>query len=523
VVAQFLRLKLQLLGNAFRRSPWQLVGLVSGLVYGLGIGLVVVSSLIGLRLAPVGLATSAVTVFGSILVLGFVVVPLVFGVDDVMDPRKFSLFGIPTSRLATALGVAALVSIPALVVAFIALAQIVTWSRGPVPVLLALIGAPVILATCVLSARVSTSIGAFLLATRRSRDATGVLGIVLLLVFGAGFVLLLNVNWQRDGLAALDGISRVAGWTPFGAVWSAPADASAGNAGDAWLKELIAVAFVGLLWFAWRYLVRTMLVTQQRAAQAKSYSGIGFFSIGGTSQSSIVAARSFTYWVRDARYHVSLLIIPIVPFILIVPLMVGGVPTNTLALLPVPVMALFLGWSIHNDVAYDNTAIWLHVASGIRGRADRFGRVIPPLFVGVPVLVIAAFICAPLFGDETILPAIIGVGVGILFSGLGLSSVMSARFPYPAVRPGDSPFAQPQAAGTASSLIQSLSFLATVLLAAPTLVLAFLGLIYGPFWSWTALAAGVVVGGLVLWGGIAWGGHIFDRRSPELLAFSVRN
>jgi ABC-2 type transport system permease protein len=375
----------------------------------------------------------------------------------------------------------------------------------------------------VLSARVSTSIGAFLLSTRRSRDATGVVGIILLFALGGGFLLLLNVDWHHDGLDVLRGMATVAGWTPLGAVWSAPADAALGDAGTAWLKELIAVTFVGLLWLAWRLLVRTMMVTQQRLAQAKSYSGIGFFGAAGTSQTAVIAARSFTYWVRDARYGVSLIIIPIVPFVLIIPLMVAGVPSNVLALFPVPVMALFLGWSIHNDVAYDNTALWLHVASGTRGRSDRLGRAIPPLVVGVPFLILASVICASLFGDLRVLPALIGVGLGVLFSGLGLSSVMSARFPYPAVRPGDSPFAQPQAAGTASSLIQSLSFAATALLAAPTFVFAFLGLIGNPLWSWASLACGVILGGFVLWVGLTAGGQIFDRRAPELLAFSVRN
>jgi ABC-2 type transport system permease protein len=522
VVAQFLRLKLQLLSNSFRRSVWQLVGLVIGLVYGLGIALVVVSSLIGLRLAPVDVASSGVIAFGSILVLGFILVPLAFGVDDAMDPRKFSLYGISSSRLASALGVSALISVPSLVVALIALAQIVTWTRGPA-VLFALIGAPIILATCVLCARVMTSVAAFLLSTRRSRDATGILGIVLLLVLAPLFVLLLNINWQRDGISVLNSVATFLSWTPLGAVWAAPADAAAGEVGAAFAKEAIAIVFAILLWVAWRYLVQTMLVTQQRIAQAKRYHGLGFFRIVRAKPASVIAARSLTYWVRDARYHVSLLIIPLVPLIMIIPLMVAGVPTNVLALLPVPVMALFLGWSIHNDVAYDNTAIWLHVASGVRGRADRLGRTIPPLLVGIPVLIIASFICAPLFGDESILPALIGVGLGILFSGLGLSSIMSARFPYPAVRPGDSPFAQPQASGSAASIIQSLSFVATFLLASPTLYLAFRALVSGGHWAWDALLVGVVLGAILLGLGILWGGYIFNRRSPELLAFSVRN
>ena len=37
MVAQFLRLKLRLLGNIFRRSPWQVVGISLGLIYGVDV------------------------------------------------------------------------------------------------------------------------------------------------------------------------------------------------------------------------------------------------------------------------------------------------------------------------------------------------------------------------------------------------------------------------------------------------------------------------------------------------------
>jgi ABC-2 type transport system permease protein len=523
VVEQLLRLKLRLFGNAFRRSPWQIFGLVVGLVYGVGLSLAVVTVLIGLRHASVPGAAGPVTVFGALLVVGFIVVPLVIGVDDVLDPRKFSLFGIPTSRLTFALSISALVSIPALVVTLIALSQIFTWARGPLPVILAIVGAPLILATCLLCARVSTSIAAFVLADRRSRDAAGLLGIVLLFIVTLVFVLLFTTNWQRQGSSILRNVASVAAWTPFGAVWDAPAEAAAGHVGPALFKLLIAIVFVGALWFAWRELIKLTLVTQPRSAEARRYRGLGFFRFGRVTPASVIAERSFTYWIRDARYHASLIVIPIIPFVLMIPFLIIGTPAHILALFPVPVMALFLGWSIHNDTAYDNTAIWLHVASGTRGRDDRFGRVIPPLVVGVPVIVIAAIICAPLYSSFSLLPALLGVGLGLLLTGLGLSSVGSARFPYPAVRPGDSPFAAPQAVGSASPLIQSLSFIVTLILAGPTLVLAGYALTFGGMWSLLALISGIVFGILFLLLGVGWGGRIFDRRAPEILGASVRN
>jgi ABC-2 type transport system permease protein len=186
-------------------------------------------------------------------------------------------------------------------------------------------------------------------------------------------------------------------------------------------------------------------------------------------------------------------------------------------------MALFLGWSVHNDTAYDHTAIWLHIASGTSGRADRIGRIVPPLVVGVPLLVVASIICAPLYGDEGILPALLGVGLGLLFTGLGLSSVGSARFPYPAVRPGDSPFAAPQSVATASSLIQGLSFFVTIVLTSPAFYFAALALFIPSYWAWASLLSGLVMGAFFLWLGIMWGGRIFDRRSPEILGASMRN
>jgi ABC-2 type transport system permease protein len=523
VVEQLLRLKLRLLGNAFRRSPWRIVGLVLGLASGLGLAIFVTTLLVAARLAPVGVAAPPVEVFGAVVILGFVIVPLVFGVDDVLDPRKFSLYGIPTSRLATSLAMSALIGIPTIAMTIIGIAQIATWSRGPLPVILAIVGVPVIVATCLLCSRVSTSIAAFVLSSRRSRDSAGLLGFVLLAIFAFVFIVFLNTDWQQHALAILRAIAHVASWTPFGAVWAAPADAAAGNIGVALVRELIALVFLAVLWLAWRTLVKYMMVTQPRLAGARNYHGLGLFRVAPVSSASVIAERSFTYWIRDARYHASLLVIPVVPFLFMVPLLIVGIPGNILALLPVPIMALFLGWSVHNDTAYDNTAIWLHIASGTTGKADRLGRIVPPLIVGVPLIIVASIICAPLYGDEGILPAMLGVGLGVLFTGLGLSSVGSAQFPYPAVRPGDSPFAAPQSVATASSLIQGLSFFVTLVLSSPALICAGLALFIPGQWAWASLAFGIVMGVLFLWLGVSWGGRIFDRRSPEILGASMRN
>lgn len=523
MVAHVLGLRLRLLAGAFRRSPWQVVGMVLGLLYGLGIAVVAVTALAGLRLLPVDVAGPIVIVIGALIVTGFLLVPLAFGVDDAMDPRRFALFGIENSRLTVSLAVAALLSVPSLVITAVAVAQIVTWTRSPFATVVAMIGAAAIVATCVLGARVTTSIAAFLLSSRRAREFTGLIAVVVLVSLSPVVVLLASIDWARDGLSVLRDIAQTLSWTPLAAAWSAPVDASAGDVGPALLKLLIALATVAVLWYSWAALVRRMLVTPHREAPAKAYHGLGWFGRLPATPAGVIAARSLTYWVRDARYRISLVVIPIVPAITIVPLIVGGVPSHVIWLLPVPLMALFLTWSIHNDVAYDHTAIWMHVAAHTSGRADRIGRVVPVLLVGVPLLTAGAVVCARGFGDMDALPALLGVTGCILLVGLGLSSVMSAAFPYPAVRPGDNPFQQPQSSGGAAALIQGVSFLAIIVLSLPSILFAIAGVYGEGDGEWWALWIGLGIGVVCLVAGVLGGGAIFSRRAPELLAFSGRN
>lgn len=523
MVAQFLRLKLTLFANSFRRSPWQVIGLVLSIAYGASTAVFVVGGLFALRLLDVELAGSAVVVLGTVIFLGFALLPLTLGIDDTLDPRRFALYGISTTRLAANLVIAALVSVPAVVIVAIALGQIATWTRGPLPTLLAIASAVVIVATALLSARITTSIASFLLATRRARDVSGIAGIVLLVALSPVVILLAGVDWGRSGLAVLAAVADVAAWTPLGAAWGAPAAAALGDLEGAGAKLAIAVGWAGILWFAWRGLVSRMLTTPQRQPHAKAYVGLGWFDVFPRTPTGAIAARSLTYWFRDSRYSTSLVVIPLIPVFMVIALVIGGLPLQQLALLPVPVMCLFLGWAVHNDVAFDNTAVWLHLSTSTVGRADRWGRVVPVLVVGIPLVILGSIASAWIFGDWAVVASLVGVSTCILFSGLGLSSVMSALFPYPAVRPGDSPFAQPQGTGSPAGPIQAVSFFTIIVLALPALVVAAMGLISSPLWHLVSLAYGVVVGLTVLLVGVSWGSRIYDRRTSELLAFAMRN
>jgi ABC-2 type transport system permease protein len=523
VVALVLRLRLALLANAFRRSPWQVLGLVVAGVYGILVTALTVGALAGLRDVDVAAARDLVVAGGSLAVLGALLVPLVLGSDDAMDPRRFAPYGIEPRRLAVALGVAALVSVPGVVLVVVALTTVVTWARDPATALVAVLAAVAAVATCVLVARISTVLASVLLSTRRAREATGlVAGLVAVLLVPA-VVALAQADLLDDGLRPARGLLGALAWTPFGAAWAAPAAAVAGDAGGALGMLLVALASAALLTLLWIRVVPWALTAPDRAGGGRAHTGLGWFGRFGASPTGAVAARSVTYWVRDPRYRATLVLIPVLPLVLLVPLVIVDVDAHVLALVPLPVMALFLGWSVHNDTAHDHTAVWLHVVSGLRGVADRMGRIMPVLAIGIPLVAIGAPLSALGFGDASVLPSVIGVSGGVLLIGVGLSSLFSARFPYPASRPGDSPFHAPQTAGAGGSTVPTLTFLATVVLALPSVWLGWMGLVHGGAYPVLSLVVGLGVGVLALVGGVVGGGRVFERRGPELLAFAQRH
>jgi ABC-2 type transport system permease protein len=373
----------------------------------------------------------------------------------------------------------------------------------------------------VLLARISAAAGGLLVSTRRSREALTVVALLGIVCISPLVALLSSLDYGKDAPAAFARLAHVLAWTPLGAVWAAPAWAAGGSPAAA-LQLLDAAVFVALLWVIWRSLVALMLTRPARQGRAQTFAGLGWFDRLPATPLGAIAARSLTYWGRDVRYRVAFAMVPITPVLIVAPLLLVGVPVSVVALIPVPCIALFLGWMGHNDVAYDSTAVWLHVASAVPGRADRLGRAVPVLAIGVPVVVIGSIVCGVLSGHALAAAGIAGVAGCFLLSGLGLSFVSSARFPYPVPRPGDSPFQQPNATTGLTAAVQSVTFFAQFLLALPAMLLAVLGLVGDPVWHLAALVAGLLLGGATYRIGLRLGSRVFERRGPEILAAAIR-
>jgi ABC-2 type transport system permease protein len=524
MVAQLLRLRADLLAGEVRGSAGRSVLVVVGSIAGLVAAVLVAMAVTALRTADPDAARAVIVPVGTLITVGFTIIPLAVGGADQFDPRRFAVFGVPRRDLAIGLGVAGLVGVPVVAVGIVAVAQSVAWMRDAGSGVLGVVAALLIVATSGLLVRVGCALGAWLFGGHRpTREAGWLVALVVVVLLIPTVSLLLRVDWLEPQSAELQRIADIAGWTPWGAAWAVPADVAAGHVGEGVLKLLLALVVLGLLAWAWWALVGHMLVTVDDRTRVRSYRTLGWFDRLGATPVGAVAARALTYWGRDPRYRTSYLILVFVP-IVVVPLGVAGVPWHWTALIPLPLMAIIAGFLPHNDVSYDNTAVWLHVASGAPGWSDRLGRLTPVIVVGVPAIVAGSAVSSWLFGDWIAFPVLIGVCVGALFAGLGISSVVSVLLPYPTVRPGDRPFQQPQAAGVVSTVAQSTTIIGILVFSVPAAWLAVLAFTDGASsWPMLTLVVGAGIGVVVLAVGVLAGGTLFDRHGPDLLAAAQRN
>ncbi|MCU1479933.1 MAG: hypothetical protein JWQ19_719 [Subtercola sp.] len=522
MVAELFRLRLALLRNIFIGTKTRAFGIAVGLLVALIALIVVCLQIAGLSASSASTSETELVIAGSVIVLAFAVAPLILQRADPVDPRRFSLFGVAPRSLAAGLAVSSFVALPVVAVTIFGIATVVAWSHNLGLALLAVVGAGLAVLTCILLGRLSSSLAAFLLSTRRAREVAGVVGVLILVLLAPAVVLALSVNWGESGATVGQNVAAFLSYTPLGAAWALPAAAATGQGGAAFLSFIVAAVTVIVLWLAWRSLVTVMLLSNRRDDARAEPVGLGWFASLPSTPAGSIAARSLTYWSRDPRYFVPLVIVPIVPIIMAVPFVLVAFPLTVYALIPLPVMCLFLGFMIHNDIALDSSAVWLHIVSGKRGIADRVGRMAPVLLIGLPLIGIGSVVTVFLAGNSAALPSLLGVSTCLLLSGIGLGSVISARFPYAATRPGDSPFVQPQSTGSTSVFVQIGIVAGTLLLSAPSIYFGIIAEFGDADAHTAALWWGVITGVVVLVLGAVAGGAIVNRRGPEILATSLR-
>ena len=518
MVAHIVRLKLQLLRNSLRRSTPQLIGLILGGLYGLGVLAMALVGLVGLRFGmPSEVARNAITIGGSALTLGWAVVPVIaFGVDQTLDPARFATFAVPGRKLVLGLLLSSLVGVPAAITAILGLATVITWSRSGLAVLVAPFAAAVAVLTCVALSRVTSTAFSAVSGNRKAKETLRVLVIV---VATGTWIASQSITSRLSEPGLLAHIAAVLGWTPLGLAWSAPADIVDGAIGSGLLRLALAVVFLVVVLMVWELLLRGALENPKATSSHRSGTrdtGLGLFGRLPGTPTGAVAARSITYWRRDPRYVTAAAGLLLMPLALLLPSITGGGSWSSLAL--APFAGYLLGWTMHNDVAYDGTAFWAHVATGVSGRADRIGRLLPTATLASVLLPVYATLGCALSGRWALWPAIFGMGLGFLLAGFGVASVISAVKPYPVPGPGDNPFGSPPGAATLSIVVQLVAGASALVLNLPVLIFGIWAAQGHDWMAWLCLGLAVVLGSASLILGTMWGARIYERRAPELLA-----
>ncbi|GAB3080175.1 hypothetical protein [Pedococcus soli] len=517
MVAHLLRLKLDLLRNGFRRSVAALVGMVLGMLYGGGIVIGILVLMATLRFqGDAELTRTVLTVGGAGLVAGWALLPVVlFGIDPTLDPTRFATFAVRERTLAVGLLLSALVGLPGIGTVLIVLGMVFASTRSPLAALVALVGGVLGLAACLIASRVVSGAAAAVLASRRGRDVAGVGGLLFFLAVGPllGFINDGGVTRER-----LVGLADVLAWTPLGWAWAASGDVLLGHWGQAGLRLLLAAATALALFLVWERLLVSVLRNPRGSTGegGGARRGLGLFAALPGTPMGAIAARAGTYWIRDPRFNFPAIMTVLLPAGLLFPGLAGDGSDGLLAVMPL-VAAYLIGWGQHNDVGYDSTAFWLHVASGVDGVADRVGRLFPSGVLAL-VCVPGYALLGPLLGGSwAYFPAALGTGVAVVLNGFAVASVTSAVKQYAVPSPGESPFSSRPGSVGVTFAVQTVCGGAVMALSLPALVL-FAVALFGHAWAaWLVLVIGPVLGAAAFVVAVRVGADLFRRRQADLL------
>ncbi|MCZ0858372.1 transporter [Actinomyces israelii] len=574
MVATLVRLRWRLTLNALSRSVWILLASLLGAAWALGTIISVAAGAVALGLrAPVPLTATLIGALGALTTLGWVLVPLLLtGVDSTLDPRALAPWIAPSRSLSAGLAVAGAAGVPGLATGVCLALPALAWAAGGHwgAAGLALLLAPVALATCVLVSRVVV-IGLGASTTRRGRDLVGVIG-GLALIGVALLPSLLNLVAARSAglggsaLMTLMRLGRVLSLSPFGWAFAAPGYLAQGRAGAALALAVGALALPVALAPLWNRIVRRVM-SGGRAAGRRSRPERAA-ALGRTraaaddadaadaataaplpwhrrlsrlipSPAAAIAARCLRYWRTDPRYLVlgvsTVLVMLVVGVVTVLGFRQGAeenvafetAPAGAAlgrapaALLGVPVaIALMSGWVLHDDLGYDSTAQWMHLSAGVRGLDDRLGRVVAAALWQLPVLAVVTLTLGVWTGRWEIVPAVVGAQLGLYGAAAAWSSVMSAVLPYEVNAPGESPL-RSRSSGMilVASLVQMAGMAVIAGLALPVAVGLGALMATGAWqWGWALLAGGALWGAGLARAGVVVGGRVLDRHWVRVLA-----
>lgn len=532
MVALLSRLKFRLWWTGYRQDPKRWIATGIGVITTLPVIVMIAIGLGVLAYEMPQLLPPVITILGTVAMLAWAVIPLLaFGVDDTLAASKFSLFPLRARQLQPGLFVAAMISIPAvlmllgglavIVPAEIALARSVAGPTGIVAMIVLPVFVAVGVGLCFLwprAAVTSASVGG---VSRRRREVGGLITIVGGIGLFYAFQILLTSEAERlaelDAEAVLGRVAYLIGWTPFGAPFAASFDLAAGHWATFAARLVITAVTVTLLWMWWHRGIRESLVTgAQQGNDAPRYRQRARFVPWFYPKSPLgaVAARSLRYWRRDMRYLVGVLMMPIVGLFLIALSVVNDTPW--LALLA-PLIASWGVLPVMNDFGYDGPAMWVNTTHGVEARTNLRGRALAALTVLGPLLLILVVGAVVVSGQPQYGWPLLGGGFGLLLVGLGIAAPVSVLLPYRMKAPGGNMFSSGSGGGVNAFLSAMIGMLGIFLPLLPAMAVYVVGL-WTPWVMQVAPLVALATGVGVLFLGWHLGAKVLTRREPEVFA-----
>lgn len=576
MVAQLIRLKARVTWNSLTRQVWVVVLTILGLLYGLGvIGGLAAGAVAATLSGHLEVVAALLVLAGALLVLGWIMVPVVFAsLDNTLDPRRFAPYIGPSRHFALGLVAATPVGISGVVTTLVALVPVAVWLSGgdPLAALVALVGTLLALATSFLWARVaSTWLGIRATSTAGRRDLMSVVATLLFIAVLAPMGIWINLLTENFDAGHIHTAADLVAWSPFGAPWAMAGAVHSGAWATALLQLVITGVFLALGWWLWlRVLPAAMCGTAHRlsplaeeavaqgralvdpdrehdgprssARASRGGGGPGAVAAGaGAARDGLagvekwqrlglgapaasLAERTQRYWLRDPRLSTSLLSSLIFPAMAVFWTRFSfgdeGGPGIGMSVFFMLMLPLIIGQVAGSLLQYDSTAFWLLVASGIRGRSERLGRLVGSLPLCLAVLALSCAAFGLLSGIGTGSAWLLSAGVLLVFcAAAGVAMVIGARWVYPVQPPGASPMSTK---GTGQFLttmiIQSLQWVLAFVAAAPAGAV----LLWAQFGSGVpvtlACAVAVVWSVLLLVAAVLVGGRVWDSSDVEVLS-----
>ena len=520
MVSHLIRLRYRLMWNGFRRSAGAAIGAIfSVLGYLYLLAMVYIAAVVA-ALTPV--ADISFTDRGAVLVLVTGVVLLSWLIGPILlsatnpftNPRNFLPFAIPNRQFMPGVilgGVLAPTGIGTLV---LFATGAVVWGWEPVAIVAGILAAVIGTLMCVTAMQVCVGLLTNVISKRAVRDAIQL--IVLVPVMLGGLAIIGAVETLQHLWEVLPTIATWVAFTPAGSL-ALPWFVAEGHWGLAALHLVVMLGYLVALIYAYHAIIQRATRTAGGAdATQREQSGLGLIGRAKTPMQAIWA-RALLSWFKDPRYAASLVVVMV--FILFgvlgTTVLDTGFLSGLVTLLPA-LIAYMLAFSISADLAYDSTGFSLHVTTGVRGVDDRLGRILALLTWALPLVVALTVAMTFTQGVVDQVAAWLGLNIGILLVGAGLSAVISARYIYPVPPPGTSVMASPEGGMGRTMLIQLLGMTAQILLSIPVIVPVVVALVTASqLWAVVSVLVGLGYGAAMLWVGVRVGAAWYERALPE--------